>query len=121
MHMEHALSAAPFMQVIDILRDDQQFARPFRIQPGESLMRRVWLHLAQRFAPHVVETQHEVGIARKTLWRGDVFHPVLLPQSAGIAERIDPTFSRYAGTGQDHDIANVTHLPHEARETEARQ
>ena len=84
-------------------------------------MRGIGFDLSQGRSPRVVKPKHKIRIAREAFGRRHIFHPVLLPQSASIAERIDPAFSRYASSGQDHDIANVIHLPHEARETEARQ
>ena len=72
-------------------------------------MGRVGLLLLNGRAPHVVEPQHQVRIAGKALWRGDVLDLVLLPQAASRAEGIDPAFGADSRAGQDHDIANLCH------------
>ena len=35
-----------------------------------------------RLAPHVVEAQDKVGVARKGFGRGDILYPMLFPQAA---------------------------------------
>ena len=76
MHMDQPLGAGTLMQIVDILRDQQQLARPFGIQPGERAMRRIGLDRAELRAPRVIESMHQLGIAAKasgvatssTLW-----------------------------------------------------
>ncbi len=83
MHMQHALRPGPLVQIVHILRHDQQLTLsvlgPFGIEPGQSMVRRVGLLGLDRRAAQVVETQDEVGIARERLGSGDIFDPMLLP------------------------------------------
>jgi 4-hydroxy-tetrahydrodipicolinate reductase len=113
-HMEQAFRACPFMQVIDILCDDEQPTFPFGIKPRQRVMRGVRLHFLNPRAAHVVEAQYEIGIACKCLGRRDILDPVLLPQAACAPKGIDSALRAHARAGQDYDIANVGHLPHEA-------
>ncbi len=110
-HMQQAFGPCTLMQVIDILRDDQQPAIPSRIQARQSMMRRVRLDLLYPCTAHVVEAQDEVGIAGKGLWRCNIFDPVLLPQATCAAECINPALCAHASASQDYDIANVSHAP----------
>lgn len=119
MHMQQAFCPCPFVQVIDILRDDQQAAIPFCIQPRQSVMRGVGLLRLDGLAPHIVESQHQIGIALECLWRCDIFDAVLFPKAAAVAKGVDPTLRTDAGAGQDYDIANVSHLAHEAGNSRA--
>jgi hypothetical protein len=41
---------------------------------------------------------------------------VLFPQATGAAERVNPAFGAHARAGEDHDVADIVHLPHEAGE-----
>ena len=79
------------------------------IQLGQREMRRIGLHLLDPLAPHVVEAQHQIGIAGKGFGCCHIFHPVLLPQPACVAKGVDPAFGADPGTGQDYDVAMYCH------------
>lgn len=98
MHMQHPLCPGAFVQIIDILRHDQQFTGKLPVQPRQCLMRRIWLRLLDRLAPHIVETQHQIGIAGEALRRCDILDLVLLPQPAARTECIDPAFGADSGS-----------------------
>jgi 4-hydroxy-tetrahydrodipicolinate reductase len=118
MHMQQALRPRPFMQIVDILRDYHKpiaiVLWPLCIQTRQCMMRGIGDLGLNRLAPHVVKTQHQIWVAHKSLWRGNIFNAVLLPQAAFAAERINAALRAYARAGQDYDIANVLHLAHEA-------
>jgi 4-hydroxy-tetrahydrodipicolinate reductase len=118
MHVKQAPGPCPLVQIIDILRDDQQAVvivpRPFGIEPGQGKMRGIWLLGLDRLAAHIVKAQHKIGVAGKRFWRRDILDPVLLPKPACTSECINPALRADACAGQDYDIANVLHLPHEA-------
>ena len=118
-HMEHALRPGAFMQVVDILRHDQQLALPFAVEPRQRLMRGVRVLRLDGFAPHVVEAQDQLGIAFEGFGRGDILDPVLLPQSALGAEGVDPAFRADARAGENDDIAYVGSVGHAGVEAQA--
>jgi 4-hydroxy-tetrahydrodipicolinate reductase len=120
-HMDQPLRASPLMQVIHILRHDEQIAVPLRIEPCECLMRCIVFRFLDRLASHVIEAEHQIGIARKPFRCRNILDAVLLPQPAFVAKRADTALSADASTGQDHDIADVLHLAHEAHKTRKRQ
>ena len=78
-HVEHPFRTGPLVQIVDILSDDQQFARPFRIKPRQRLMRGIGLHVPQPFAPRIIEFLDELRIAEERLRRRHILHPVPLP------------------------------------------
>ncbi len=110
-HMDQSLTPRPFMKIINILGDDQQFAGPRSVKTRQSVMRRIGLRLLDCFTPHVVETQHQIGIARIAFRRRDVFNTVLLPKPARAAEGINATFRADTSAGEDDDVAKPVHLP----------
>ncbi len=108
-HVQHPARASPGVQIVDILGNDQQLTLPAPVQLCQRRMRRVGQLFLYRRAAHVVETQHQIGIARKSFWRSDILDAVLLPQSPGGTESVDPALGADPGTGQDHDVANLSH------------
>ena len=90
MHMQQALHPCPFVQIIHILRHQQQIARPCRIQPRERIMRGIWFHLLNMFAAHIVKAQYKVGVTRKGLRCSHIFYLMLLPKAPCAAKGINP-------------------------------
>ena len=115
MHVQNPAGSGTGVQIIDILSHDHKLALPLRVKPGEREVRRVGLLGLDRLAPHVVEAQHQIRIAGECLWRGDVLDPVLFPQPAAATEGVDPALGGYPRAGQDHDVADLLHVAHEAR------
>ena len=108
-HVQHPARSAQFVQVVDVLGDDQQVALPFGIELTEREMRRVRLLLAHLAATHVVEREQPTWIAGKGLCAGDLGGIVFLPEATGGAESVDPAFGADPRAGQDHDVADVLH------------
>ncbi len=98
------------VQIVDILRHDQQFARPFGVEPGERAMGGVRLDRLQLRPPRVVEVLHQRRIAPEGLGRADILDPMPLPQSVRPAKGGKPALGRDAGAGKDHDVADVSHF-----------
>ena len=96
------------MQIVDILRHQKQIAVPFGIEPRQRDMRCIWFHLLNTFAAHIVETQHKVRVARKSLRRGDILNLMLFPQSTRAAKRINTALGADPSPRQDHDVLNVS-------------
>lgn len=117
-HVQQTLRPCPFMQIINILRDNQKPVAivlwPFCIQPRQGMMCGIRLDFLNPRAAHVVKAQNQVGIAGKRLWCRNIFDTVLLPQTACATEGVNAALRAYACAGQDYDIANVLHLAHEA-------
>jgi hypothetical protein len=70
--------------------------------------------LLNRGAAHVVESQDQIGCALEGLGRCDILDPVLLPQSAAIAEGVDAAFGADSRAGEDHDMLGQGHGAHHA-------
>ena len=117
MHVNQTLGPCPLVQIVHILRHDQQFARPGGIEMPKCPVRGIGLGLLDMVSAHVVESKDKIGVAGKTLWCCHIFHLVLFPQTARVAECTDPAFGGNAGASEDHDIADVVHRAHEAQDT----
>ena len=79
MHVEQPRRAGALMQIVDILGDDQQPARPLPIKTGQRLMGGIRRDLRQFGPPFVIETVNRHRIARQRFGRADVFYPMPLP------------------------------------------
>jgi len=55
MHMDQARRPCPFMQVIDILRYNEEIARPVPVQLRQRHMRGIRLGFLDILSPHIVE------------------------------------------------------------------
>ena len=107
MHMDQAARPCPLVQVIDILRDDQQIAIPFGIEPGECFMRGIGVRHLDVLAPLIVKAKNEMRIPRECLWRRDVFDAVFLPKPSRTAKGINTALRADASARQDNDIADL--------------
>lgn len=79
MHMDKPLCPRAFVQIIDILRHNQQFARPLRVQFGQGIMGGVRLGILNRRAAFVIKFQHQIRVAGKGFGCGDILYAVLCP------------------------------------------
>ena len=77
------------MQVINILGDEQQFAPPLRVEPGERAMGGVGLDRRQPRAARIAKGMDQRRIAAKGLRRGDILHPMSFPQAVRPPESGD--------------------------------
>ncbi len=110
MHMQQALRPCPFVQVIDILRDQQKVTRPRCIEPRQRVMCRVGFNLLDTFAAHIVKAQHEFRVARERLGRRDILHLMLFPKPASAAKSVNAALGADACASQDQYIADVSHI-----------
>ena len=120
MHMQQPGRAGAVVQVVDILRHQQQLARPFCVQPSQRLVRRIGMDGLQLGAALVIEILDHFGIAGKGLWRCDILDPVALPQAVRPAKGGDAAFGADPSAGQDDDILDVFHAPHHNRSLRAK-
>ena len=108
-HMEQPMASGPFVQVVDVLGDQQKVAVEFVLKSGQGMVSRVGLHFFQLGAASVVETLHQFRVASKTFWCGNVLNMVVFPQTVAIAEGAHAGFGGNSGTGQYHDAAGLLH------------
>lgn len=115
MHVRHPLRPRPLMQVVDILRNNQQFARPFRIQRSQRLMRRIGLYRPKLRPPLVIESVDQLRIAEQRFGRTYILYMMPLPQTIRPAKGGKAALGGNSGARQDNDVANIFHARHEAR------
>ena len=105
-HVEQALRTGAVVEVVDILRDQQQFPCPGPVEPRERLVRGIGLDGLQLRTALVVEFLDQSGVADKGLGRGDILDPVPFPQTVRPAKGGDAAFGADAGAGEDDDIVD---------------
>jgi hypothetical protein len=119
--VDQALGPSSFVQVIDILSDDQQIAWPLSVKRSQCPMREIWIDLMQLGAPLVIESMHKGGVMRQRFWRADVLDMVTFPQTIRAAKGGKAAFSRDTSASQDHDIGYVVHCLNLSRRVRPRQ
>ncbi len=85
-HMDQPLRAGAFMQLVDILRDEDHLARMLGLEAGEGEVSGVRGDVRMGFSAHIVEVEDALGIARITLGRRDIPIVDLGPDAAFVAE-----------------------------------
>jgi hypothetical protein len=109
MHVQQAYGARPFVQVIDVLGDDEQIAPPLGIEPCQCDVRIIRLHLVERSSASIVERMHQVRIAGKGLGSGDILDVVTFPESIGPTKGCNAAVGANACSGQNDDICQRPH------------
>jgi hypothetical protein len=108
-HVQHPLRPGALVQIIDILRDYQQFAYPVRVEIGQRLVRGIGLDRSERAAALIVEVEHQRAIERQRLGRTYLFDTAPLPQPIRPAKGRKPALRRNARAGEDDDVGDVGH------------
>ena len=104
MHVQQPFRPGALVQIVDVLRDQQQLARPFGVEPRQRNVRGIRLDRPQLRPPRIVEGMDQRRIALKSLGRRDILDAMSLPQTIGPTEGRETAFGRYAGAGQDDDV-----------------
>lgn len=78
-HMQQAFCPCSFVQVVDILGDNQQTTVPFGIKLRQRMMCSIGLFRLDCLTPHIIKTQHQVGVALERLRRCHILNSVLFP------------------------------------------
>ena len=86
MHVKQPFCSGALMQVIDILRDNQEVAWPFGIEPRQRQMRRIGLDYVQLCTSCIVEFVDQPRIAGEG-WRDAITIGVLM-NARGLMELI---------------------------------
>lgn len=110
-HVDEVPAATPLVQVVDVLGDHQDLARPFRLEPGQGPVGGVREDVAAGHgAPaHVVELEHPGRIAGVGLGRRHVLDADPRPQPVGVAEGFQSRFLGDAGAGENDDALVAVH------------
>lgn len=110
-HVAQFPAAGAFVEIVDVLGDEQKFAGMIALEFGQRQVGGVGLDPgpAQIAAAVVVELQHLARVADVAVEGGDLFDVVALPKPTAAAKRLNARFGGNAGTGQDHDRGVAAH------------
>ena len=107
MHVKHPLRPGPLVQIVDILRDQQQLAGPFSIEPRKRAVRGIGLDGCELGPPRVVECMDQGRVAGEGFGRRDILDAMAFPQPVRPPKGRETAFGRDAGAGQDDDVAHT--------------
>ncbi len=103
-HVKQLSRTGTLVQVIDVLRHQQEIAGKFALQPRQCDMRGVRLHVGHAPAAFVVELMDQArGSSLETLRCRHVAVVDPRPDAVLVAKRVDTGFCRNAGAGEDDD------------------
>lgn len=106
-HVDDAAHAAALVQVVDVLRAQEQVAAALgepRLEPAERAMRFVRLRGFQVTPAQVVEVVHVGGRPPEAL-RGRKLHRIELgPDAVLVAKRAEAAFGGDARAGENEDV-----------------
>ena len=102
MQVNHPCRARLFMQVVYVLR---HYGHVIVLLKGShQAVALVGFHAPALAPQHIIEVRYQRRIGLPSLVGGHLCHGVFLPQSVSIAERLQTTFHRHAGTCQHHQF-----------------
>ncbi len=79
-------------------------------------MRRIRLRGEHVHPPLIVESLHQIRVAREAFGGGDLLDRVVFPQAVVGAKGAQSAFRADPGAGKDDDVAGFCHGAHEAYE-----
>lgn len=100
-HVQHALAASTFVEVVNVLRHEQEFVAEALFELGKRDVRRIRFVFGEAFAQEVVEVLDAFRVTAEGFRRADVFDVLVFPHSVVSAERAKSGFGTDAGTSQD--------------------
>ena len=91
MHMYDLFAAGPLMQIVDVLCDQEKVARKLAFQSSQGNMSCVGKNLRrqQLASPLVIKLLHQRRVPGKGFGRGDILHPMIVPESIAGAKRLN--------------------------------
>ena len=102
-HVNYALGTSLLMEIVDVLRAQEQATGEGILESSESEMGGIGLCGGGCAAAHGVKVPYQARVAAPGVGRGDLFEAVVAPQPSGIAKRGDPTFGAYTGAGKNEN------------------
>jgi hypothetical protein len=110
-HVDQAVrrAAAAFVQVVDVLGDDQHLAGPRRLQARQRDMGGVGRRGHAPRPARVIEPQHEGWIGDVGVHGRHLVQRHASPDPARVAERAEAAFSGHPRAGQNHDLRRAGH------------
>ena len=106
-HVNDARGASLFVEIVDILRAEEQTAGERLLEIGKGEMGGIGFGSRSNAAAHRVEVPDQTRIAVPGLWRGNIFEAVVAPEATGIAKRGDSTFRAHAGARQNENVVRA--------------
>src|SRR5690606_25416319 len=111
MHVDEVLRARPFMQIVDVLGNRQNFALVSMLEQGEGAVSRVGFDRLHLLAAIIVELMHQRRVGGKAFRGRHLTQIITRPDPALVAEGVYARFGRDTRAGQDHDQRHQAWVP----------
>jgi len=102
-HVDGTRRAGQLMEIVDILRAEEEPVRESVLEGGDGLVGGIGLGVNRFAAAHGVEVPDEFGIAAPGGGSGDVFETVVAPEAIRVAEGRDAALGGDAGAGEEEE------------------
>lgn len=90
MHVDEPARSGAFVEIVNVLGDQQECSGPCGFESGEGGVGGVRLDCPQCGAAEIVEAVHQLGFPIESLRAGDILDAVAFPESIGSPEGRDP-------------------------------
>ena len=112
MHVDDAIRSSLLVKVIHILGAEEQAVPQLLFELREREVRRVGRCRRRDTPTHRVELPDQPGIATPRIRRGDLFDPVVPPQTIDATERRYPALGAYACPCEDEEAISRQNCEH---------
>ncbi len=106
MHVQQSPRAAPLMQIVNILRYEQEIVSAVLhggFQCSERDMRRIGRDPRKGLPPRIIKFMHQGRIGGEAFRRGNLFYAVIFPKPVACAKSLDAAFCADSRAGQYND------------------
>lgn len=86
MHVQQPLRPGALVEVVNILGDEQQLARPLGVQPRQRPVGSIGLDRPEPCAARIVEGMDQRGVALEGFRSRDILDAMTFPETVGSAE-----------------------------------
>ena len=112
MHFQYSRAACLGMKAIHILGDQTEVFVQKSFQFHQGGMTCVGLRVNRLSVTDFIESPDQFGVSGKAFRGGYIFHPLILPQTTGIAKGAQARFCADACSSQNHQPGIFCNLNH---------
>ena len=103
-HVKNLLGAASLMEIVNILRHENDLTIERLLQSRQSQMAPIWFDASEKPLPAlIIKPLHQDRVTGKALGRSDIFDSMPFPQTINPTKGLNPGLRRDACSGEDDD------------------
>jgi hypothetical protein len=101
-HVQYALAASTFVEVVDVLRHEQELVAEALFELGKCDVCRIRSVLGESLSQEVVKVLDALRVTAEGFRRADVLDVFVFPHAVVPAERAKSRFGAYSSACQNH-------------------